>query len=123
MFSLQYMEKRNFAKAETILDNLAQQIQDKVGKADEIKKEKSCDRANLKSEKGPFGCDVDISLFYTNKNSVEATEIMRNVSVIGGQSTLELLGRPVTAFVSKDATGVIKILITNSRNWLNLNVW
>lgn len=79
-------QKQNFDKAEASLDALAVQIQDKIGKADETKKEKTCDRANLLSERGPLGCDVSIHLLYRNRDSVASSELMRTLSSFSTKS-------------------------------------
>ncbi len=73
-------QKQSFDKAEASLDTLATQIQQKIGKADEIKKEKTCDRANLLTEKGPLGCDVSIHLLYKNKDSATSSSLMKTIA-------------------------------------------
>lgn len=72
-------QKQNFDKAEVSLDALAIQIQDKIGKADETKKEKSCDRAHLKSESGPLGCGITVALLYKNSDAVGSNKLMEDV--------------------------------------------
>lgn len=98
-------QKQNFDKAEASLDTLAAQIQQTIGKADQTKKEKSCDRANLLTEKGPLGCDVSFYLLYEDKNASQSTDLMKHTSSIVSTSPLDLLGKPVNAFVPKDVRG------------------
>lgn len=69
-------QKQNFDKAEASLDTLAAQIQQTIGKADETKKEKTCGRANLKSEEGPLICSVSATLLYKQKDSVASSALM-----------------------------------------------
>ena len=115
-------QKQNFDKAEASLDALATQIQDKIGKADETKKEKSCDRANLLSEKGPLSCDIAIYMLFTDKNALKATDLMHNVvALLAGSPTLKILGKPVTAFVPRDVYGGDQTIDQDSDDFANLN--
>lgn len=79
-------QKANFDKAEASLDTLAKQIETLIGKPDEIKKEKSCDRANLLSEKGPLVCTVSEYILYRNRNSEESTQFMEKLSGLSKQA-------------------------------------
>jgi len=74
-------QKQNFTKAESRLDELAKQIEATIGKPDATKKDKSCGRANLLSEKGPLGCDVSIYLLYENKTADISSALMQKVAL------------------------------------------
>ena len=76
-------EKAQFNQAEKEIDALFAQIIEKVGKPDQEKKEKSCDRPNLKFDKGPLSCSIDRYLLFSNKDASSATEILKKVSVLG----------------------------------------
>lgn len=76
----QWQQKQNFNKAEKSLDTLATQIEQTIGKADEVKKTKSCDRPNLKFEKGPLSCDVQVSLLYADSGLEESNQFMISLS-------------------------------------------
>lgn len=96
-------EKQNFAKAETSLDNLAKQIEDKVGKPDQIKKDKSCGYASRVSQRGPRGCSLSIYFIFENKNNITATEFMSSVSKLVGKGELQRLGdKKIKSFVPVD---------------------
>lgn len=78
-------EKQNFAAAEAKLDDLAKQIEQTVGKPDEVKKEKSCDRANLLSSTGPLICSVSFNLLYKNTGAESATALMKKTSSLSNK--------------------------------------
>ena len=73
-------QKQSFDKAEASLDTLATQIQEKIGEADEVKKEESCGRANLKSEEGPLICSTRAYLLYRNTDSLVSSRFMTTLS-------------------------------------------
>jgi hypothetical protein len=73
-------EKRDFAKAETSIDSVAQAIQAKIGKADEIKKQKSCARTSQEYGEGQLSCDVSLYLLYHNKNAEQSSSMMKDIS-------------------------------------------
>ena len=73
-------EKSQFATAEKEIDALYAQIVEKVGKPDQEKKEKTCDRPNLKFAKGPLSCSVSKSMLFENKNFEESNSLMSNIS-------------------------------------------
>lgn len=75
-----HKQKQDFAKAETSLDTLAAKIEQTIGKADETKKVKSCDRPNLKYEQGPLSCSVLISLIYKDKTVDDANNYLNSYS-------------------------------------------
>ncbi len=68
-------QKAQFDKAEASLDALVLEIEAKIGKADEVKKEKSCGRANLKNAEGPLICSVSVDLLFasTDVNSANGS--------------------------------------------------
>ena len=117
MFTLQYLEKRNFAKAEASLDSLAQQIQDKVGKADEIKKEKTCSYASRVIGKGPRGCGVRVLLLFKDKDPVISTKVMSEISAGIGTKLYDYLGRNIPlAFEKYDGRGPSQEFSQSSNN-------
>jgi hypothetical protein len=75
-------EKKRFEKAAASLQQLADEIQAKIGKADEVTKEESCGRAHLKNDRGPLLCDTGYMLVYNNKGIEEATQMMKEASAI-----------------------------------------
>jgi preprotein translocase subunit YajC len=81
---LQINHQRNqFKKAEVQLNSLADQIQAKIGKADQVKIETSCDRANIKFSKGPLVCDSSTYLTYKNIDPAKASLFMAEVAKLG----------------------------------------
>lgn len=76
-------EKAQFNQAEKEIDALYAQIVEKVGKPDQEKKEKSCDRPNLKFDKGPLSCFVGKYLLYENKSASTSTEILNRIFSLG----------------------------------------
>ncbi len=88
------MEKRDFAKAEQSIDSLAQQIEQRIGKPTETRKEKTCDRANMKNAKGPLGCDISLDLLYkkldvnqANTHFLELTDLSSSQIRVGSGAT------------------------------------
>lgn len=69
-------EKKRFEKASASLQQLADEIQAKIGKADEVVKEESCGRAHLKNARGPLLCDTGYILVFKNKIAEVATRLM-----------------------------------------------
>jgi hypothetical protein len=73
-------EKKRFEKAAASLQQLADEIQAKIGKADEVTKEESCGRAHLKNDRGPLLCDTGYKLVFKNKNAADATGTMLQIA-------------------------------------------
>lgn len=73
-------EKRAFAKAEVYIDSLAADIQNTIGQASETKKEKSCDRPNMKYTQGDLRCNVAISLSYPISDASVASDLMHKAA-------------------------------------------
>ena len=86
-------DKERFVEAQASLEELYTQIEGKIGKPDQVKREQSCTYASRKLEKGPLGCGVGIYLLYENKNSQVANELMQKSIVILGSKVFERLGR------------------------------
>lgn len=110
-------QQRSFDKAEANLDTLATQVQEKIGKANEIKKTKSCDRANLLNAKGPLGCDISVGLLYLDSNSTQSSEKMISIS--------DFLKSPVrigsgathgSTFLSRSTTNGLQIFYSDVEN-------
>lgn len=78
-------EKTQFAQAEKEIDALYAQVVEKVGKPDQERKEKTCDRPNLKFEKGPLSCSVSKSLLFENKDFKQSNEFMEKISTLGNE--------------------------------------
>lgn len=101
-----YSEQRDFAKAEQQIDSLAEQIQQSVGKADDIKKDKSCSHASRVYGKGPLGCGVSINLLYKNKGKDGSNEILNIVSKFNNDIPTEKLGRKnINQFIDYSGRG------------------
>lgn len=75
-----YLDKQKFVKAEAEIDKLSQQIQSKIGKADQVVKDNSCGYASKKFGRGQRGCSVRIDHVYYNKSTPEATDLMNSLS-------------------------------------------
>lgn len=97
-----HTQKQNFAKAEASLDALAKQIEAKVGKPDDIKKEKSCGYASRVYEKGPRGCSISIFLFFSGKDSTQATGLTSQISPLVSNKEVQRLGEITHTFVPFD---------------------
>lgn len=105
-FGLIWREKAQFAQAEKEIDALYAQIVERVGKPDQEKKEKSCDRPNLKYKKGPLSCSVTVYALYDNSDFVRAGKLMSTISSLsssalrpGSATTIGQMG-----FVTPDRT-------------------
>lgn len=85
-------EKQDFAKAEQRIDALAQQIEQLIGKPDEIKKEKTCGRANRVYAEGPLGCSVYTNLIYENRGLAQANDILARLKALVGGPVYNSLG-------------------------------
>lgn len=93
-------DKEKFTKAEASLDEVYNQIVAKVGKPDEVKKDKNCAYANRVYGKGPRSCSVGIYLLYKNKNSSISSSIMTDVApIIGSKKYVGPGERDQTNFV------------------------
>ncbi len=98
-------QKQNFAKAEASIDALAAKIEQTIGKPDETKKTKTCDRANLKFEQGPLGCNITVSLLYKNSEQAKANQLMETLSKLNSSKLRVGSGSSRgLSFVSKDVT-------------------
>lgn len=75
-------EKARFEKAFTEIQSLAEQIQEKVGKADSVEESKTCGYSSAKFEKGDLYCTIRKDLTYNVSNSLEASQIMTKSSVL-----------------------------------------
>lgn len=81
-----YLEKRNYTRAQSSLEDLLVKIEGKVGKPDQIKREQSCHYASQKFARGSRSCSVTIFALYENKNSQESTIIMNNAAQTVGSN-------------------------------------
>jgi hypothetical protein len=97
---LQVNHQRNqFKKAEVQLNYLADQIQVKIGKADQVKTEKSCAYASRTYGKGPRGCGIIVYLFYANRNAEKSTALTLGSSALLG-TKLTQFGDVATGFTA-----------------------
>jgi len=83
-------EKQRFEAAATSLQTLADQIQASIGKAGDVKLEKSCDRANMKSNSSQLVCDRVIKLTNANQTPILATKPMEMVSRSFGSKLMRM---------------------------------
>lgn len=79
-------EKQQFAQAEKEIDALYAQIVKKVGKPDQEKKTKTCDRPNMKYSKGNLSCSVNTYLLYEDVDTQEANVNLAEISTLGNES-------------------------------------
>lgn len=77
-------EKQRFEAAAASLQTLADEIQTKVGKADDVNVEKSCGRAHMKSEDGPVSCNVMVALSYNPPEYSDANTTLNDVALFIG---------------------------------------
>lgn len=75
-------EKQRFESASSELKNISQEIQSSIGAANTELKNNSCDRPNLKLEKGPLSCDVGYELEYTESNALSATSMVQQTEKV-----------------------------------------
>ncbi|MBA3758271.1 hypothetical protein H0X10_01395 [Candidatus Saccharibacteria bacterium] len=106
-------EKKRFDQAAISLEQLAQEIQTKIGPANEVIQDNSCGRANLKSEKGPLSCSVSSSLTYAINNTEDANILLTEASTL---NTNELREGPLATdivFVSPSKSKSTQIIYQN----------
>lgn len=82
-------EKKRFEAASAELDKLAQQIQAKIGAAQEVKAENFCNRPNLKFAKGPLSCYVTNDLMYTAIDELSANNLTNSLKSISDEPLRE----------------------------------
>lgn len=86
-------EKQNYAKAEEKIDSLSEQIQNTIGKADDIKKEKSCGFANTEIGHGELGCSISTILVYKDSDALKSTKLMHKASLLNSSPLYDIVGR------------------------------
>jgi hypothetical protein len=86
-------QKQNFAKAEASLDALEKQIEEKVGKPDQIKKDKSCSYISQEFGTGPRNCNINISFLFSNNDALASTEKMKKISAFTGTDIKDNLNK------------------------------
>lgn len=76
-------DKQRFLDAKPYLESIKTRVEDTIGKADSTTHKEDCNRANLKSSKGPLICSSAIELVFENENSISsssiATQIAQNI--------------------------------------------
>ena len=94
-------EKDRFLKAQASLEDLYSQIEAKIGKPDQVKREQSCSYSSVEFGKGSLRCGSAIYLIYTNRDYQTSNTLMSEVQPLVGTKLYERLARKeLTAFVS-----------------------
>jgi hypothetical protein len=76
-------DRELFTKAEATTEEMYSKVIATIGQPDQLQREKSCDRANLKSEKGPLLCDVSINLQYSDKDLSNSNDVLHSLQSLG----------------------------------------
>lgn len=106
-------ERKRFDAASESLKQLADEIQTKIGPADEVIKDESCGRANLKSEEGPLGCNTNYSLVFSTKNTDETNLLLQNASEISSNPLRKGPLADGTTFVNNPSANNTQIIYQN----------
>lgn len=69
-------EKKNFTAAQASIDQLFSQIEAKIGKPDQIKKEGYCRYISQEFGRGPRSCSVNIRAQYESRDMNQANSLM-----------------------------------------------
>jgi hypothetical protein len=88
-------DKDRFIKAQASIEDLFTQIEAKVGKPDQVKRDQSCSYANREFERGPLACAVSIYALYGERTIEEASGILLDSSLVVGTPLLQF-GEQVT---------------------------
>jgi hypothetical protein len=78
--AMEKIEKDNFKKARAGLEDLYGQIEAKIGKPDQIKRDQSCAYASREFVRGPRSCGSSIVFLYENKSFEEVNSKMSQAS-------------------------------------------
>lgn len=78
-----HKEKQRFEDTARQLEVIGSQIQDKIGKADEVKTNKSCGQARVGYQKGPLMCRVSYTLTYANIDKQNANLLLGQAKSYG----------------------------------------
>lgn len=97
-----YRERKQFKQAEAYVSQLADQIQAKVGKADQVKKENYCQRAHLKNDQGPLSCVTAAYLLYDNRDLTAANTLMSDIATLNNVPLKYSLGNITVTRFSND---------------------
>lgn len=74
-----YLDKQRFLRAEKEIEEVAEQIQAKIGPADQVKRGASCSYASRKFERGPLSCGVGVHGIYIADDPSSANSILEKV--------------------------------------------
>lgn len=101
----QSREKKQFAEAKSELSEIKSQLVTAIGEpAQDIYRE-SCDRQNVKNNKGSLSCSVSYFIIYNGKDSSSADKVVWAASeLIGTGEVRNLLGANFTGFKSSQST-------------------
>src|SRR3990167_1392881 len=72
-------EKKQFEKAQASIEQLYSQIEAKVGKPDQVKRENKCSYTSVEFGRGSRSCDVIIFGLYENRSTAQANELLKNI--------------------------------------------
>jgi hypothetical protein len=79
-------EKKRFEKAAASLQQLADEIQAKIGKADEVIESRSCGYSSAKFSKGNLSCAVRVELNYLGYDLSKSNRALTDVSGLIGST-------------------------------------
>lgn len=88
-----YLEKARFEKAAKQLEGIYGQIEAKIGKPDQITRDKSCGYASREFGRGPRSCSVNVEVIYNNRSIDEINAILEKTSDLMGGRAYDALNR------------------------------
>ena len=91
-----YLDKQRFLQAEKEIEKVAEQIQAKIGPANQVKKDNYCRYASRKFERGPRSCVVQLHFLYENHSLEEINGLLDGASSIFGTKPYDDIGRNTT---------------------------
>jgi hypothetical protein len=79
-------DRERYKQAEAVLEPFRQEVEKRIGQADQVKTKYSCSRPHLKYTRGPLGCDVSIRMLYESRNSTDSTNYLNIIKKLGADS-------------------------------------
>lgn len=98
-------DKQRFLDAKPYLETVKTQIENTIGQADEVTYEENCNRANLKSSKGPLICSTSIELIFESMNPTPSSGNANKVAQKMGTDTYGVSGQAKSIEFTKDEIG------------------
>lgn len=98
------VEKDRFLKAQESLEDLSEQIQAKIGKADQLEKDNSCRYQSLKFSRGARSCSIRLDMQYEKRAMDQANTLMKEAASLFGGRIEENFGqqKDLSMFVAPD---------------------